>query len=288
VRITTGIMVRNLLYNVDTRAARITQLQDQLANGQRIQRPSQDPSGTISVMRLGTALVELDQYLENLADARGWLDSAEHALSGTITALQRTSELAVQGATGTLTAGDHQLLAVEVEQLLAGIMDLANSRHGDLYLFSGHSTNVRPFATPGIYEGDHGYIRRDVGPGSALTVNVHGDEAFGEALEAVTALADRLRAHDQPGIQTALVQVREALDSTLAHLADVGGRVQRADFLETRLREVHTGLSAARSRLNDVDLAETIMQLRTQEAAYQAALGTAGRFLPVSLLDYLR
>ncbi|HAI22039.1 MAG TPA: hypothetical protein DCM14_09145, partial [Clostridiales bacterium UBA8153] len=129
-RITTGIMVRNLLYNVHSRAARITTLQDQLASGRRMQRPSQDPSGTMSVMRMSTALVELEQYLENLADGRGWLDAAEHALSATVSNLQRAAELAVQGATGILTAGDRQLVAVEVDQLIRGIMDLANARHG--------------------------------------------------------------------------------------------------------------------------------------------------------------
>lgn len=290
-RITTGIMVRNLLYNVHSRAARITTLQDQLASGRRMQRPSQDPSGTMSVMRMGTALVELEQYLENLSDGRGWLDAAEHALSGTVTALQRAAELAVQGASGTLTAGDRQLAAVEVDQLVSGIMDLANTRHGDLYLFSGHQTGVRPFPSPlpGSYAGDDGRILRDIGPGGAvLQVNLSGDQAFNAPLAAVAQLADRLRAHDQPGIVAALEQVRDALDATLANLADVGGRMQRADFLENRLREVQTGVTAARSRVSDVDLAETIMHLRTQEAAYQTALGSAGRFLPVSLLDYLR
>lgn len=283
-------MVRNLLYNVHSRAARITTLQDQLASGRRMQRPSQDPSGTMSVMRMGTALVELEQYLENLSDGRGWLDAAEHALTGTVTALQRAAELAVQGTTGTLTAGDRQIMAVEVDQLLAGILDLANTRHGDLYLFSGHQTGETPFPTPGSYAGDHGSILRDIGPGGAvLQVNLSGDQAFNAPLAAVAALADGLRAaDDQPGIVAALEQVRDALDATLANLADVGGRMQRADFLENRLREVQTGVTAARSRVSDVDLAETIMHLRTQEAAYQTALGSAGRFLPVSLLDYLR
>lgn len=288
-RITTGIMVRNLLYNVHSRAERITTLQNQLASGRRVQRPSQDPSGTMSAMRMSTALVELGQYLDNIADGRGWLDAAEHALGATVTALQRAAELAVQGASGALTAGDRELAAVEVDQLVSGIMDLANTRHGELYLFSGHQTGTLPFPTIGSYAGDHGSILRDVGPGGAvLQVNLSGDRAFNAPLAAVAALADLLRDNDQPGIMAALGQVRDALDSTLAHLADVGGRMQRADFLENRLREVQTGITAAHSRVSDVDLAETIMHLRTQESAYQTALGSAGRFLPVSLLDYLR
>ncbi|MEW6522470.1 MAG: flagellar hook-associated protein FlgL [Bacillota bacterium] len=288
-RVTSNILARNLLHNIESKAVRVMTLQDQLASGRRIQRPSQDPSGTVSAMRLGTALVEIDQYLKNLTDARGWLDAAEHALFGTINALHRASELAVQGATGSLTASDRQALAVEVDQLLLAVMDLANTRHGDNYLFSGHRTDIKPFPSPESYQGDQGAILRDVGPGAVmLQVNISGDRAFGASLAALAGLAERLRTNDTVGIQESLGHVQAALDSTLARLADVGGRMQRAEFLETRLHEVKTGVAAVRTNMVDVDMAEVLVHLRAQEAAYQAALGAGARFLSLSLLDYLR
>jgi len=50
-------------------------------------------------------------------------------------------------------------------------------------------------------------------------------------------------------------------------------------------------LVALRSQLSDVedvDLPQTIMEMKLQETAYQASLATAAKVIQPSLLDYLR
>jgi flagellar hook-associated protein 3 FlgL len=291
VRVTNGTLVRNVLYNIDAKSQRIMELQDQLASGRRITRPSQDPAGTVSAMRLSTALAELEQYLKNINDARGWLEQAEHALNGTIACLQRASELAVQGASGTLRPGDRATLAREAEQIYHSALDLANLKHGENFIFAGQLTSTQPFTSNGEYVGDYGRVLRDVGPGNVVQVNLIGEEVFGGAggvLDSLQCLAEALAGGDPGTVEACIGRLQGALDSTLARLADVGGRSQRVDFLEQRAQEARIGITAVHSSIADVDLAEVLVHLRAQEAAYQAALGAGARFLQVSLLDFLR
>ena len=42
------------------------------------------------------------------------------------------------------------------------------------------------------------------------------------------------------------------------------------------------------SQIEDADFAESLVQLQLRETAYQAALGSAGRALNLSLLEFLR
>jgi flagellar hook-associated protein 3 FlgL len=58
--------------------------------------------------------------------------------------------------------------------------------------------------------------------------------------------------------------------------------------LEARNEGVTIEMRSALSETEDVDLAEAILDLKGQEAAYTAALSVTGRILDRSLLDFLR
>ena len=56
----------------------------------------------------------------------------------------------------------------------------------------------------------------------------------------------------------------------------------------TRLEDEHTMLLTLVSNEQDVDLAQSIVELQARETTLQAALGAAGRALNLSLLEFLR
>lgn len=74
----------------------------------------------------------------------------------------------------------------------------------------------------------------------------------------------------------------------LENISVVGARVHRLDAAENALFEQTIYLREMASRVEDIDHAYTIIEYKMQENAYQAALGTAGRMLQPSLVDYLR
>ena len=71
-----------------------------------------------------------------------WLDSSDDALDGVGQVLHRAKELVTNAAnTGTMTPEDREKIKIELEQLQEQIQDLANTKVGDKYIFSGTNTD---------------------------------------------------------------------------------------------------------------------------------------------------
>ena len=74
----------------------------------------------------------------------------------------------------------------------------------------------------------------------------------------------------------------------LQALGDVGARTARIEATRTNVDTQRLDLTARISENEDVDLPATIMNLQSQQVAYQSALGASAKILQTSLLDYLR
>jgi flagellar hook-associated protein 3 FlgL len=76
--------------------------------------------------------------------------------------------------------------------------------------------------------------------------------------------------------------------SVLKETAAVGARYNQLLAAQQDVAVRSEALQARLSRVGDVDLAETAVQLKLQEVAYDAGLGATRRVLQPSLLDFLR
>ncbi|MEX2015199.1 MAG: flagellin, partial [Candidatus Hydrogenedentales bacterium] len=56
----------------------------------------------------------------------------------------------------------------------------------------------------------------------------------------------------------------------------------------TRHEELQLNLKVLRSDMEDIDIADAILELNKQENTYQATLGAAAKIIQPSLLDFLR
>jgi flagellar hook-associated protein 3 FlgL len=71
-------------------------------------------------------------------------------------------------------------------------------------------------------------------------------------------------------------------------LGDVGARAARVDSTKDNVDSHRLDLVARISENEDVDLPETIMNLQSQQVAYQSALGASAKILQTSLVDFLK
>lgn len=116
-RVTHGMLVDTLLKNLSGNLAQMERVYQQITSARRISRPSDDPVGTATVLRLGSAAQEIEQYLANVEQARTWLDLTDQALTTIGQSLQRARELVVQAANDTLSADDRQAIWQELTAL---------------------------------------------------------------------------------------------------------------------------------------------------------------------------
>lgn len=294
-RITDRLLVDKVLGNIQRNSQRLSTLQELVATGRRISRPSDDPTGTVSSLVLHSTNDETVQAQANVDLAQGWLNSTDVALQDVNSILQRARELAVQGANETLGPEETAAIANEVDQLLDHAMQLSNTRNGDRYIFGGFNTRTPSFSftdqtkTAWVYNGDNGGIQRAVAPGVKLDVNITGDRVFPGVFDALIGIRDDLRTHNQTALSlNRLDEIDAVHNSVLDALGEVGAKGSRLDLTKRQLSASDLNDKGLISNVEDVDMSNAIVNLSAQQAALQAALATGARVIKPQLLDFLR
>ena len=101
-RITQNSMLRTQMAGLNTSLSRLQQTQEQLTTGKRLNRPSDDPVGTVSALRFRSEQSQLAQFGNNIADGLDRLTAADNALTQTNTMTQRIRVQTLSALNGTL------------------------------------------------------------------------------------------------------------------------------------------------------------------------------------------
>ena len=96
-RITTSMVQRNVLADLNTLSAKLAKTQSKASSGKEITRPSDDPYNTSRAMGLRQNLDATEQYQSNISDAQGWQDATESALGSITDYVNRAQSLLLQG-----------------------------------------------------------------------------------------------------------------------------------------------------------------------------------------------
>lgn len=161
---------------------RMSKTQQQVTTGKKFQTASEDPIGATRAAVLDRTLADNAQYERNSNIIETRLNYSEQGMADATTLLQRVRELALEGANTTLGSTERRMLATEVRQNAAALLDLANrtDANGE-YLYSGTSTNTKPFSlgASGVsYQGDPTNRQVRISPTQALADGHSGADVF--------------------------------------------------------------------------------------------------------------
>lgn len=151
-RVTQSMLSSTMLRNLGNSYNKMGQWQEQLSTGSKLLRPSDDPVGVTKAMNYRTQLTQNAQYDTNLDTATKWLDTTDTALDSVGKAMTRVQELITQAANDTNQTVDREKMLVEIKQIHEEIKDLANTKIGDDYIFSGTRTNEPAYVDTAVTE----------------------------------------------------------------------------------------------------------------------------------------
>ncbi|PKH99743.1 flagellar hook-associated protein FlgL [Glaciecola sp. 33A] len=145
-RITTNLIYNQNLRSIDTNQGNLVDIQQQLATGKKLLRPSDDPVGAAQVIRLTEELDKITQYQRNNDLTSSALEQQETALRSIKDVVNRARVLTVQSGNGILAGQDRKAIGAEIEQIRDQVLDLMNTRNasGD-YVFSGYQSSNQAF-----------------------------------------------------------------------------------------------------------------------------------------------
>jgi len=186
-RVTQKILTDRSMQNLNNILSRVLRTQDILSSGKEIRRPSDDPVRFNQVLSLRTSIEKLDQYTSNVEDGINWLNLVDESLSSVSGVLEKVRTLVLQGANGTLTAEDREMIATEIEAYLEELIGTANTSYAGRHLFSGTQTLTVPFSREGdiiTYYGDNNSIILEIENNTTLAIGFPGDDVFFRGFEA--------------------------------------------------------------------------------------------------------
>jgi flagellar hook-associated protein 3 FlgL len=270
----------------------------QISTGRRVNQPSDDPAAAAALVQNHTRSDAVDQYTQNGNTILDMMQAADSALSSVVTEVSQAITLGVEGANGTLNAGQREILAQQVSGILDDVVSQANLSYRGTYLFAGTATTTTPFtadsnAPSGYqYNGNSNVNSVAIGDGFTVPINVAGDQLFqhpgSDLMGSLQQLSAALQSGDTTVIGTATNGLRSALDYLTQQRVFYGNITSQINLQEAFLQNETVNIKAQENSLVGVDMATAATNLAQAQAANQATLAAAAKVLPQTLLDYLK
>lgn len=219
---------------------------ERLSSGFRINRAGDDAAGLAISENLRAQIRGLKQASRNAQDGVSLVQVAEGSLNEVSSILIRLRELAVQAASDTIGPVERQFLNVEYDQLISEIDRIADgTEFNGTQLLSGTGSildfQVGTRNDPNIDRISFDASKADSNS-AALGVNL-------------TSVADKASA------QNSLAAIDQAIVSVSAMRADFGAIQNRLQSTISNLAVSMENMSAANSRIRDVDVAEETAEM---------------------------
>jgi flagellar hook-associated protein 3 FlgL len=307
-RTTTNLMMQAAQRNLKSNMQELARLQEQATSQKAITRPSDDPTATGDSLRIRAEQRASEQYGRNIDDGLGWLTTIDSTLATTTGLMNRVRDLTAQGANDSNSPASRAAIAAELAGLKDELLGQANTKYLGRTVFAGNSDGgaaysasyiyappappAIPPAVPPVPPIDLGSVDRRIGGGSGDTLRVDADgrSVFGEGATSVFALIDTIVTELNGGINVGsrLSDIDTHMTAIREQQAVVGTRHAQILRAEEAHMEKKVSLEGQRAAIEDVDLAEVILDLKLQEVAYQSALAVTARVLQPTLMDFLR
>lgn len=204
-RISTNLPNDSMQFYLRERTRLMQDIQSQIAGQSRILNLRDDPISAAHSTRYQSYQVRLERFSDNIQTVMERNRNAEGYIYQSTEILQRARELAVQGANGTYAPEDLRHMAVEVDQMLEQVMELANARGADgTTIFAGDRSEQTPFrAVYGIrgggersmitevqYRGTINPQAAEIAENSYIQTNFPGNQVFWAENQRIQSMTD--------------------------------------------------------------------------------------------------
>lgn len=254
-RINTNISSINAQRNLANVTKALAKSFQRLSTGLRINSAADDAAGLAISERLRKQITGLDQAGRNANDGISLVSVAEGSLSETANLLVRMRELAIQANNGTVSDADKATLNEEFTALTDEINRIAQATE-----FNGIK----------LLDGSSSTLSLQVGAGVTAGVDTIG-VSLSPALSTTLAI-DSLNISSGGSPSAAIAAIDTAIDSVSTLRGSLGSVQNRLSSAIRNIGVQIENLSAARSRIRDVDIAKETATLTRNSILQQAAI----------------
>ena len=204
-----------------------------LSSGSKITSPADDSAGLAVSMKLNAQLARISAASNNVGNAISFSQTQDGYISKVNDALSRMSELSVLAQDVTKTDSDRSLYQQEFKALGSYISNVATKDFNGVSLFTASNLSVTTDS-------------------EANTFSMAGVDLSNASYTTATSSDISTSA----GALTALTSVKGALSKLASDRANIGSNEESLGYYSDQLSSLKNNLSAANSRITDVDVAQ--------------------------------
>jgi len=254
-RVNTNVASINAQRNLSTVSERLGGNFRRLSTGLRISTAADDAAGLAISERLRSQVRSLEQGKRNANDGISLVQTAEGALNEVSSILIRLRELAIQSSNGSVSDQDKGTLNEEFKSLVSEVNRIGRSTE-----FNGIK----------LLDGSSSTVSFQIGFGTTTGIDTLA-VSLSAALSTSLAL-DSLNIGSTGSTTTALTNVDAAINSVSSLRGSLGAVQNRLGSTINNLAIQTENLSAAESRIRDVDIAYETAQLTRNNILQQASI----------------
>jgi flagellin len=276
-RINHNLSALNAWKNMTVNDGGQTKSLEKLSSGLRIGRAADDAAGLSISEKMRGQISGLNQASRNAQDGISLLQTAEGALQETHTILQRMRELAVQSASDTVTNEDRAEIQKEINALRVEIDRI--------------STDTE-FNTQKLLNGDYSgkIIHIGANADQSLTVTIGSMNATALSVHRLGDATLGIKIDTQTDANGAITTINDAINTVSGERSKLGAIQNRLEHTIANLSTSAENLTAAESRIRDVDIAVEMMTFTKYQILSQAstAMLAQANAKPQAVLQLLR
>jgi flagellin len=260
----------NALRNANINQGQAAKSMEKLSSGLRINRAGDDAAGLSISEKMRAQIRGLNQASTNAQDGISMVQTAEGALNETQNILQRMRELSVQAANGTYVEKDKEAIKAEMDQLSAEVDRIANTTE---------------FNTQNLFGETPATVNFQVGANKDQKIEFTFTSMTAQALA-----VNNVDVSDYANASAAIETINTAITTVSTQRSNLGAVQNRLEHTIANLDNASENLTAAESRIRDVNMAKEMSNFSKNnilQQAAQAMLAQANQ-LPQNVLQLLR
>ncbi|MEX2347347.1 MAG: flagellin [Balneolaceae bacterium] len=298
-RITEFLSGSTFRQQVQSTRAEVAKYNEQVATGKRVTKGSDNAISFTSGKLFEDLIRRNEQYQLNISTGLFQARTTQDALDQMKDLFISMKTLTIEAASENKNADDRLIIAERMKAFKDDLIDLANTKFNDVYIFGGTNSDIRPFFEDPGEPGDVGTDSTDrpmkvlIGDASVIDTTVsgidlrnkdNGDDLF----ETVQQTIDALENNDTTELQNSIDRLNNNMNHVVSHATKVASNINRLEFANERIEQSAIDHKSEVSRLTDADIVESMLNFQSAQTSYESVLAIQSQMMQTSLLNYLR
>lgn len=292
-RISSSMLYNNLLAGIRHQQQVQSDGNAKIASGTRFQTPAQSGLDYKVSLDIRHSQVAVQSSIDASKTTESRLNMSQTILNNMANTLKRAQTIAVQQASGQLSAAERQAALQEVNHLAEQFLSDANQRWQGQSLFAGTAVDQPAFTQDALgnvtYNGSNQDRIVSISDNQQVVSNIRGDDpAFTTAFTALNDFKTALGNNDTAAIQAALGSLNSAGDGMINLTSDAGARLNAVSITRTSFEDMKLNLDKQLNQHEGVDIPAVVARIQQSNIILQAAYSQISQLKSLSLTNFLR